>query len=143
MKRYFSILLFAILFVSCRRYEDGPAISLLPIKARLSNTWKVEKYLRNGVDETNNFNLLYPDYTISIDNTEVYEIHYSNAPYPYLFPGTWKFTDSRKRFIRMTPEDSTADPFTYEILRLKNKALWITYQDASLQPVEIHYIPND
>lgn len=129
--------------VSCKRYEDGPAISLLPKKARLSNTWKVEKYMRNGVDETNNFALLYPDYRFAIDNTETYEIYYSNAPYPYLFPGTWKFTDSRKRFIRLTPQDSTADPFTYEILRLKNKELWITYKDGSLQPVEIHFIPKD
>lgn len=129
--------------VSCKRYEDGPAISLLPKKARLSNTWKVEQMMRNGVDETSNFNLLYPDYTITIDNTEVYEIYYSNAPYPYLFPGTWKFTDSRKKFIRMTPDDSTSAYQTWEILRLKNKELWITYDDASLQPVEIHFIPKD
>ena len=53
--KHFSKLLFLILcisIVSCKKYEDGPAISLMSKKARIANIWKVDVYYLNGKDIT-------------------------------------------------------------------------------------------
>jgi hypothetical protein len=60
MKNKNKISLLALLFIAltltsiqgCKKYEDGPAISLRSRSARLSNTWRVENYKVNGDDYT-------------------------------------------------------------------------------------------
>ncbi len=49
------LILAAFLFVAvsgCGKYEDGPSFSFMPKKARLVNTWKIEKVYENEEDVT-------------------------------------------------------------------------------------------
>ena len=47
-----TLIISCISIISCKKYEEGPAFSLMSKKARLSNIWQVNQYLLNGEDKT-------------------------------------------------------------------------------------------
>ena len=54
MKKHL-ITLAALLFLcapACKKYDEGPALSLRSKKSRIANKWKVDKLFKNGVDST-------------------------------------------------------------------------------------------
>ena len=56
MKKGIKILASLILVISiltdCKKYDEGPLISLRTKKARLAGDWKIEKILYDGGDST-------------------------------------------------------------------------------------------
>ncbi|HNF72960.1 MAG TPA: hypothetical protein PLP34_11115, partial [Chitinophagaceae bacterium] len=54
MKSTITLLVLALLMMSgmtaCRKYEEGPNISLRTKKARITNNWKYESAQVNGVE---------------------------------------------------------------------------------------------
>jgi hypothetical protein len=40
----------ALLLATCKKYEEGPLISLRTVKNRIYGKWKIEEYFINGVD---------------------------------------------------------------------------------------------
>ena len=60
MKNLLKLFLILICFVtfSCKKYEDGPTVSLRTKKARVVNKWKVDSYYINGVDKTTDYRAL-------------------------------------------------------------------------------------
>lgn len=59
MKRIASILFFAFAILvsvsSCRKYEEGPNVSLRTKKARITNNWKYESAQVNGNEVSLNY----------------------------------------------------------------------------------------
>lgn len=109
-----------ILFSSCKKYEDGPMISLLTKKSRLCGEWKLESYTLNDSDLTSAFQLARgSDYVLTISKDETYKEkgNFSDE-------GTWKFRDNKEAFFRISSKPGAFEN-TYKILRLKNKSLWI------------------
>jgi len=57
LNRYHIILTFALciafLFTACKKYEDGPRVSLRLVKTRLAGSYTIEKAYVNGVDKIN------------------------------------------------------------------------------------------
>ena len=45
-----SLLIIAIIITGCKKYEDGPAFSLLSKKQRLIGEWEVTEFKINGID---------------------------------------------------------------------------------------------
>jgi len=128
-----SLAVFAFVFVGCKKYDDGPTLSLASKKSRVVNTWTIEKITDNGIDVTQAYLALVPGYSMEMkkDNTYIITVTgSSNAE-----TGTWDF-DSKKENLITTPSNGTAQ--TAKITRLKSSELWLTETDGS-DVTEIHY----
>ena len=87
MNRLLKILLFTIFisFVSCKKYENGPAFSLMSKKARIANIWKVDTYILNGKDKTTEYRQLVTREKLIIFQS-AFQIAYDEA-YCIILPG--------------------------------------------------------
>lgn len=116
---------------SCKKYPEGPAISLRSRSERLANTWRVENYKINGSDRTS----LVSNYT---------ETFLKNGDYSYSWgilsgSGHWTFQNNDKE-VKLLGTDSHASR-TLFILKLEENALWYYYMDGN-DKNELHLIPN-
>ena len=136
MKRSILILtiitlgLSAFIFTGCRKYPDGPALSLKSKSARLTNTWKVESYLKNGNDMTPNF----------AGYTETFTEH---GDYFYTLEsasgsGKWNFQNDNRE-IRINGIQNQPSQTLY-VLRLESNSLWYYYFDGNDRK-EFHMVP--
>lgn len=119
------------LIEGCRKYEDGPAISLIPKKERVANTWVVEKALADNMDVTGD----YDHYEIYLTNDgdaeltaqyTVFGIHYITDT-----DGTWQFTNNQSN-IQFNYEDDSQDA-EYQILKLTEKEFWLRQVGQELE----------
>lgn len=132
MKKFIICALIAVsamtvTITSCNKYPDGPKISLLTKKMRITGAWTIEKALLNGNDVTSStIAWLGSSYvwTIAKDGTYTETGNFSDH-------GTWDFSSNKEDLI-VTP--SSGGSSTYVILKLKSKELWL--QDGNS---EIHY----
>ncbi len=135
MKTKISFL--AILFImiavpithSCKKYPDGPVVSLRSRAERVANTWKVENYKING-----------GDYTSLISNyTETYT---KNGAFSYSWgilngSGSWSF-QNKDMEIKLNGVDGQASR-TLFIQKLEEKSFWYYYMDGN-DKHELHLI---
>jgi hypothetical protein len=144
LKQLIKISLFIVFisFASCKKYENGPAISLMSKKARISNIWKVDTYYLNGRDKTTEYRQLVVREKLIFFQSG--EFQYSElANWVWATPeysGKWKFVNDDEE-VELTPNVSSVKTKTYKILRLKNKSLWLEERVSSDSLVEFHYLP--
>jgi len=119
--------------VSCKKYPEGPAISISSKSSRLSNVWKVEKVIKNGADVSSLFT--------STNYTETYEKNGGFSFSSSLFNGSgaWNFANNNTMIKRSGVNGQISSDIT--ILRLKSNSLWYksTFNGDSY---EFHLIPN-
>jgi hypothetical protein len=137
-----TFLLCCVLLSACKKYEDGPAFSLMTKKARLANIWQVDKYLLNGEDKTDAYRAL-----ISREKLVIYQsgkFDYSEvSTWVWAAPeysGTWDFID-KKESVELKPDPASMQTQTYHILKLKKDELWMERQVSPDSLAEYHYIP--
>ncbi len=106
---------------SCKKYPNGPLLSLHSRKERVANAWKVDNYKINGTDYTS----LVSEYT---------ETFSKDGNYSYTWEllagtGSWTFQNNDKEInlIGITNQDS----HTLVILKLEEKQFWYYYMDGS------------
>jgi len=131
---FFSIaLISALTFTGCKKYPDGPTISLSSKKGRVANTWKFEKVfnVNTGADYTSNYVGEYVEF--KKDGGYVWTDGSSSDV------GTWSFASDKEDFIMTENGSSSAD--TYHIRRLKGKEFWIR-RDYSSSSTEYHLSPR-
>lgn len=117
--------LLTTLFVlpSCNKYEEGPGVSLRTKKARVANTWKVDKALNNGEDVTSE----YDEFTLrttkdgDAELAALYSI--GDFSYEYDTQGTWAFENDKETLL-LDFEDDEADN-SYQILKLMENEMWL------------------
>lgn len=122
MKTYknFSLLV-ALTFIlslgltSCEKYEEGPSLSLLSKKQRMTGTWLVVEN-----DDDND------ELTYTIDSDGSITMTYRDGNASFSFDGQWNFSDD-KEFI-FTDFNDDVDKF--QIIRLKNKELILEDDDG-------------
>jgi hypothetical protein len=137
-----SILLMGIaavmFFASCGKYEDGPNFSLRSKKARLVNTWVIDKAFRDGVDFTEEFKQDNPNYQLEIrkDNTITSSIFNDMTGEKEESKGKWEFSKDKEK-VKFT-DDATGQEWSEEILRLTNNEYWAGL-DFGISKLEIHY----
>lgn len=138
MKKFFLLLLVFLFLYGCKKYEDGPSLSLRPKKWRLSGSWHVEQMLVNGQDMTSAY---YP-------NHEYYESYEVGGSFTYTAgtsitsptgTGAWRWIDHKKEILR-TASLSSADGII-TILKLENKSFWYFYQAGS-STYEMHMVQD-
>ena len=117
---------------SCKKYPEGPTISLRSRKERVANTWKVDNYKINGTD----FTSLVADYT---------ETYTKDGNYSYKWgildgTGTWSFQNNDEE-IKLTGTSGTQSSHTLIIQKLEEKVFWYYYMDGN-DKVEFHMIEN-
>lgn len=133
-------LLGIVSLTSCRKYEEGPNISLRKKEARVTNNWKIESAQLNGTE-------------VSLDPYWAKQKHYMYRDGKYIvtiidpvtlearnLQGTWQLYDDDRKIALTTKNfsgniDSTND---FNILKLYNKQFWIRKTDNSL---ELHFVP--
>ena|SRR5688572_21650890 len=124
--RVIAFLLFSFLagtiITSCKKYEDGPALSLATKKSRITGDWKIENITYDGEDVTA-FYLLFlgNGVFISINKDQSYMIETDK--------GTWSFSGDKESLI-LDPEDAKDETTVHKILRLTKKELWLQDTDA-------------
>jgi hypothetical protein len=114
-----GVFISAMHFSSCKKYDDGPALSLKTKKARVANEWKYDQVLSsNGTNITSS----YANQSIEFkrDGTYITSSGTSSGT------GTWIFA-SDKEDIVLTENDG-GDSYTWHMMRLKEKELWVSYE---------------
>lgn len=119
----FISLLLIFIFSACKKYSEGPWISLRSKKERVANTWRIEKAFQNYVD----ISLLYPGYT---------ETYTKNGTYSYAFgslkgEGTWTFDNKKEKIIIKGAANQNDRELV--ILRLKENEFWYYYMDSTVR----------
>jgi hypothetical protein len=119
------------LMQSCRKYPDGPLISLHSRTERVCNTWRVESYLKNGTDYTS----LMAGYS---------ETYTKDGNYSYVWgsiagTGVWAFADNDSD-IQLTGL-TNQETHTLVILKLEQKEFWYYYIEGNDRK-EYHMVPN-
>jgi hypothetical protein len=118
-------------FPSCRKYEDGPAISFRTKKARLVNAWKAEQVLASGTDITGQYNEL--TFTFNRDGSYSQTVHVVSQN-PVTTNGSWEFKSSKEE-IFLSYNQGGSNYIT--ILKLKHKEFW--FRDGGN---EYHFVPK-
>ena len=131
-----SVLIIALssILVSCKKYVDGPMVSLRTKKARLTGDWVIDKVTVNGEDKTADYQAVQgANFVLKIEKDEKY--HTEGA-----FPdaGSWKLGED-KDDVYFTSDQPGSKEQPFRILRLKNKELWLKATDIFANVTEIHY----
>lgn len=139
MKNLFYILLVGLItFSACKKYEEGPGISLRSKSSRLEGDWKAEEFYINGEKQEEDPNEEEHVTTFTKDGK------YIQKEGQHQTEGTWEFVNDKEEIkVYMTDTSSgmtfTYD-FTYKILKLKNNELWLELTIGS-DKYEIHMVP--
>ena len=134
---FFLFIFLACIFCTCKKYPEGPFISLKTKENRVDGTWEVEKYLVNGVDSV--ASKYSPGCTInfyakaSSGGSRNISIQCEKSS------GYWSFRD-RKESIVVWPLDTTIKSSlflsrftTWKILKLKYKEIHLKTEFNSTQ----------
>lgn len=116
--------LMAVAVTSCSKYEEGPKLTLLSKKARLTGEWTLNKVEVNG--ETQDISGYTVNVTFLKDGSYTYK--WTSGGFSVQESGTWKFSDDKVDLI-LTDEDG--DVTTSEIVRLANDELKLKDVDGS------------
>jgi hypothetical protein len=135
MKMSAVIVLFCALVIptmqSCKKYPDGPFISFRTRTERVSHSWKVDNYKRNGTDYTSTMSNYTETYTKDGDYSFSWGIFGS--------AGKWAFQNNDKEIGLKGVSNHSAQ--TLVILKLEDKEFWYYYMDGS-DKNEFHMIRN-
>jgi hypothetical protein len=118
---------------SCKKYPEGPVLSLRSRKERVANNWKVEKVTFNGNDITSNYT------NISFNETYDKKGNYSYNSTLGSGSGKWSFQNNDTQIKRQGVSGMSTVELT--ILKLKEKSFWYRFNDGK-DTFEFHLIPN-
>lgn len=114
---------------SCKKYPEGPVLSLHSRAERVANTWKVDNYKVNGDDYTS----LVTGYSETFSKEGAYSYSWGNVH----GSGTWAFQNNEAE-VRITGVDNQSSE-TLVILKLEEKQFWYYYMDGN-DKKEFHMI---
>lgn len=120
MKKYLLFLLVTTLFIGCKKYDDGPTLSLRSKKARLCQRWKLVDQQVNGnsVDMTSFFA------SFDFEKDGDFKEYVLTNGKQYEYTGTWDFSN-KKEDLYLT--FTTGGYNKLEIKRLTSKELWLEW----------------
>jgi hypothetical protein len=114
-----AIMALTVMVSSCNKYPEGPKITFLSAKARISGDWKMTKYTINGADYTSSFGTQ----TMTIEKDGTYSSTYTSGSFSITSTGTWAFNGDKTTISFTETGESSAEIFT--ILELRNKQLML------------------
>jgi len=135
-----------VFITGCKKYDEGGLISKAE-KRLTANTWKLDKYLRNGNDETSQ--LLISDFTEAFSESGTLTRSYTDkVGDAFSETGEWTFDNNKQQInitgvgsIELTDQTSTVSTSDYNIIKLKKDELWYSYENGG-DSHEFRFIPN-
>ena len=118
---------------SCKKYSEGPSLSLRSRAERVANTWKMEQVIINGSDVTTTYTGM--NYTETYDKGGAYSYNSSLGG----GSGKWAFQENDTQIKRNGVSGQPTVDMT--ILRLKEKSFWYRFTDGK-DTYEFHLVPN-
>jgi hypothetical protein len=126
-----TLLVLATSQTGCKKYPDGPGLSLNPRNARVANHWVIAKATEDGQDVTNQYDhydlFLEKDGDARLDAS----YYFFGTQIVVITDGTWMFTNHDAN-LQIDYENDGAD-VEYQILRLTEKELWLRQVGADLE----------
>lgn len=125
---YLTLLTLLCLVSSCRKYPEGPDVSLLPRRERIEGKWVAESVKINSIDSTANYKSYIWEFTrqysviLQIDKTKS--------------TGVWSTATSDKDFV-IDYDNGVRE--MYQIRKMMNKEFWIRNKQTQL---EFHLKPQ-
>ena len=112
--------------MSCGKYEEGPGISLLTKKNRITNNWKLSSRTTNG--QTTSLSNFTWDVTLKADETyssktTLFGLNSLNET------GTWKFSSDKLQLL--TIPSGSSNTASWEIVRLTKDELKLRWVNGS------------
>lgn len=132
-KKLLSISLIALIGLgavatpSCKKYEEGPSISLKSKKARLRGKWKEDKYIDSDGTEVKADGYSQVEFKKGGDMTT----SSTDPSFSFSFDGTWKFSDDKKNLITTFSVLGSNQTSTQEIILLKNDQFAVKDTDGA------------
>ena len=125
--KFLTGLTIILTFATCKKYDEGPGLSLRSEKARVSNEWEIE-------------------YAYDFDDNQVVTSDYTGETWEFKKDGefierdngiidksgSWEFI-SDKEAIRVNITGTGSSTEIYTILKLKEKEMWLRDKDEELQ----------
>lgn len=116
---------------SCGKYEEGPGVSLLTKKARLTGVWDVKEYVSGNTTTTDN-----SDDTFEFVKDGSFIIKSGSTS----TEGTWEFTSDKEKLKTSFSYTIGSTTFTSvdesTIIRLTNTELWTKDSDGDITKAE-------
>jgi hypothetical protein len=137
------VFIVAVLALSgCKKYPDGPWISLLTKKYRLAEDWKKTKIYKNGSDITTQYLSHIQHESFNLDKSGNFNYSITTDASSLSYGGNWTFNSDKTVlfFSYFLGQQSITD--TYLILRLKEHDMWLQQTTQSGDTMEYHYSPN-
>lgn len=105
----------------CKKYPEGPAISLRTKTARVAGTWAIDQVLYNGTASTLDYSDMSMEFTKDGKTTTTWG--------SLSWAGDWKFNDDKTKLLIKDTDDTEWGES--EILKLKNSEMWLKDVDGS------------
>ena len=122
MKKFLVLALLLAFVVSCGKYEEGPGISLLSKKNRITNVWSLSSRMTNSQTT----NLSNSTWKVEINDDETYNSQATYLGIPFLNEsGIWKFSTDKSQLLTTPSGSSNTD--SWEIIRLTKDELKLKY----------------
>jgi hypothetical protein len=147
MKKLILIIgLISVLFNSCKKYEDGPLISLRSPLNRLLGEWEVYYFEIDGLDNTLNYqNDCKCNFRFHSEKHDAIYFSFLNCKDNYTVGGRFNLNnesltiESGNAYNANNLTDSlnfigpikTWNTVVYDVKRLKNKDLWVTCDEGN------------
>lgn len=136
----------AALFTSCKKFEGGGLVRNAD-KNLTRQTWKLDKYFRNGNDETSQLLISGFEETWQDGGTLIRNYSYDGSQVSE--SGSWQLKTDTKQVkidgvssLQLTNQTSTVSTSDVEILRLKKKEFWYFFENGS-DKHEFHFVPKN
>jgi len=118
----FALTLIAAGISSCGKYEEGPGISLLTKKNRITNVWNLASRTTNG----NTTSLSNTTWTVTINDDDSYNSKATVFGITVLNEnGSWKFSNDKLQLLTIPSGSSNTD--SWDIVRLTKDELKLRY----------------
>jgi hypothetical protein len=130
IKASMALLLVAAVVTSCKKYDEGPSLSLRGKKGRLAGEWEVEKYMEDGTDKTTDYRQGVTSETLEYEKDGTYKATIVTTAFGTITSeGTWKFINDKEDLEKTVTSvngqtQSPASVDTTHIIRLTNKEFW-------------------
>lgn len=132
-----ALMIGGLTFSSCKKYEEGPSLTVLSKKARIAGIWEVEAYLVDGVDKTSDYRAFITSETLEFIKEGTYSSTTNTVLGNDTDAGTWELVND-KADLKMLSNDAGSTPDTMAIVKLKSKEMWVKSKSGT--PVyELHY----
>ncbi len=136
MNKYLIVLLtIGIFLYSCKKYEEGPTLSFRSKAKRLSRKWCMKEEVISDstifydLNKERNYIQFHKDGLVNFRSDSI------------SFDGYWHFSHNKERLIIDRNWDSGTNFYTWKIVGLKSKELWLSIPRSNGQNIKTKFEP--